>query len=255
MSDWKSYLDHTCGEPIHLHWYRADEPLTELKLLRPGARECILKRPDAAARFLDLVANGELDFLRQQGLIHLLDDLFRQIHLKELANTPWGDLAPQLSQTLTILGEKIGPFMEADDPVFELNEDDLSYSYGFGQGAGCIHYGLPIARLVALRAFIEAYCRMHANATATQDLIGTWCLVITEPKIPEFAKVFKGTYGQASHARITKVPRHDIWHLSFLNFPPIGNWYSLEGAAYKAAAPVVAHVLCATVKAWGELSD
>lgn len=255
MSDWKHYLDQTHGSFIHPATYAADEPLSASRLLRPGARELILSNVVAARRFLEQLGGGELEISSQQGLVQLLLDIHRQVHMGPLPKSPWAALDAQLTSTLSSLAANVGTYMEAEGARFELDDDELSHAYGYGRGVGCIQYGLPIARQVALRAFIEAFCLRHATSANSDDLVGSWCLVISDPQVPEFAEVFPGTYGPASHARITKVPQRNIWHLEFLDFPPIKPWYVLEGAAYRAAAPVVAEVLAANVVAVGELID
>lgn len=252
MSDWKKYLDQEYGKAIHTSKFDPDENLLEKGTLRPGASTLILNNMRAAHEFLMLMRNGQVDIARQQRAVRLLHDINGLIHAR---NHGWHELQPEFFSTLCMLRESIGPYMEAHGADLTLSEEDLSYTYGFGEGVGSITYGLPIARNVALKAFIEAFCAKFIDNPTASDLCGDWRLVITEPKVPKFSRKFSGIYGGASHAKIQKIPHMRVWHLNFLDFPPIKSWYSLERAAYEAAAPLVEQTLAASAHASGNLWD
>lgn len=254
MSDRNSYHDMVDGNPYVYRLPGDEHSLTKesSRILRPGADHYILSNKECARQFLRLISKGEIAFGVQQRLARILFELHKRCHPDYGA---WKDLRPELTATLSVLGESIAEFLKDQGHELTVDEDELNSMYGFGHGNGSIQYGLPIARLVGLKAFIETFTKQFASQENPADLCGEWKLVITEPKNAEYSRAFSGIYGGASEAVITKVVRQQIWHLQFQNFPPWRNWYSLEGAAYKAAAPIVAETLSATVVAVGQLSD
>lgn len=231
----------------------ADEPVQVAQngLLLKGVEPYICTEPRCAVEFLRLLEAGELEIGRQQRIVSILLDLHSAVRYK---GSRMMAVAPQLGDTIRAIHTNVEQVMRGIDDDLEIDHDHLSNALGFGGNAGAICYGLSVARSAALCAFIRAFCEKAMNFESLNDLCGDWFLSVTAPKDAEYADEFAGTYGFAANATITK-RQAQHWHVRFDNFPPMANWYGLEGAAYTAAAPILAYVLQSDVRAIGNLSD
>ena len=256
MSDWHDYLDLQASEQFDA-WTLTTNITPVLTsenggLLLAGITPYIYTNIQCACQFLTLVENGLIDFGCQQRVVKLLFSLHQAVHARESKLAP---LAGLLSHTLQVLSSRIDEFMLHHNHALEIDSDVIGEAYGFGGDAGAIRYGLSVARTVALCTFIRAFCDKFAHTARPADLCGEWHLLVTDPTDTKYAKSYPGHYGMCAEATINKYPRRDVWQVKFLHFPPLAPWYSLEGAAYQAATPVLTKVLEATVTAVGNLSD
>lgn len=220
-------------------------------MLLAGADAYVVGNMECAAEFLSLLRLGEIDIGSQQRVSKLLLEL----HGLVKSNKRYHPLAAELHNTLSILGDRVGDFMIARGNQLEVDSDSASEAFGFGGAAGLIHYGLAVARQAAHCSFVSAFCRKLASQSSPTDACGYWTLLVREPSDQEFAKSYCGAFGTTAHAKIAKGDAPSTWEIEFLDFPPFLNWYSLTGAAYQAAAPVLARILEAKVSAVGHLSD
>lgn len=257
MSDWEGYLDTQTPElfdpsPLILGYPGPLIIADKFGFLLNGVEPYIKSNLACAREFLDLVKSGRIQFGQQQRVVRLLCDVHQAIHgyRSQLAS-----LEELLNQTLEVLGANIDSFMRAQDTPLELRNEDLGMYYGYGGYAGAIRYGLSVARNVALTAFIKSFCERFSGNKQPSDFCGEWKLLVTDPTDAEYAKSFEGVYGLSAETSIVKYRREKTWSVQFLHFPPFISWYSLEGKAYKAAAPIVAELLQATVEADGQLTD
>lgn len=256
MSDFEQYLDIQHPErfePLTLNFDEAPRVTAEGGgFLLKGVEGYITSDVRCAREFLRAVRDGEVEFGRQQRVVRVLLELSQRVHSRY---TNMAELRVELGETLALLGDRIPEFMRAQGSALTLERDGISEAFGLGGNSGAIHYTLSIARSAALTAFIQAFCRLHTSSKPPSDLCGSWHLVISEPKDADYAASFEGSYGSTAVATIRRFPKASIWRAGFGHFPPWLNWYGLEGAAYQAAAPILAEGLEARVVASGQLDD
>lgn len=256
MTDWEGYLDLHLSERFDassLTSANSSKPIVaDQGFLLEGVEPYIKSNAACASEFLNLLESGQIQFAQQQRVVRLLCDVHQSVY------SGWSRLASledQLNHTLDVLGANIENFMREQDSPLELRNEDLGMYYGYGGDASAIRYGLSVARNVALCAFIKAFCERFSGNKQPLDFCGEWTLFVTDPTDAEYAKSFEGEYGMNAEASIVKSRQGNTWSIRFLHFPPFFSWYSLEGKAYQAAAPIVAELLEATVAADGQLSD
>lgn len=223
----------------------------ESPLLRPGAERYILSVPECALEYLNLLSRGAIDLIAHRQMCFVL---YRLHQLEPLPSNPWHAVRQKLIETLRVLAASAGTFIEDHGYELELNDSSLSH-YSGGNGSGWIQYGLSVAETLALKVFIEGFARKFSDFDRPADLCGECLLQISKPQDLPLSRQFAGDYDGPSHALIIKREDALIWHLRFRGFPPLVNWYSLEMSAYKAVAPMLAQIFCATVTPIGRLSD
>jgi hypothetical protein len=251
--NWDQYHDYYPDETFY-YLASGDENslLTKSGLVKRDAEKFIENNMECARAFLLLARDGSLDFCAQQSLVRYFLGIHRQVHRQ---GSKWQVLRSELDATLQSLIDNIPDFFAKHGHSIQVDMDDLKQHAQYGDGSGAILHGLGVARAVALAAFIQAFARKLLTSSSVFDLCGEWSLRISKPQYPDFAKKFTGIYGFNAEASIKKLGRQS-WEMHFLHFPPLAyNWYSVEGEAYKAAAPIVAVTLCAEVSTYDVLKD
>ncbi len=252
----KKYVDQESRTIFHYSDLVDDEAcdlFDENGLLLANAGKWIVKHPTLTRRFLLDVAGDKAMLSRQQRLIPLLLDVASNVR----HNKTWKALETELKACFEFIAHHARDNFSRNNEPLTLDTDELSYYSGFGQGSGAIHYGLSIARNVALLAYYETFARRWLDKEKLEDVMGTCEILVTNPKDSEFAQVYTGHYSGPSGAIITQCQSGDCWKLAFEYFPPMPArmWHTLEYAAYRAAAPFIEETLLADVQIISELSD
>lgn len=252
MSGWTDFPNWTHGQTFRYFGEADAAYITESGMLRPDADRAVRTYPECAAQFLKLLAGGELDLYGQEGIARLLLDVGD--HCRRGITSAWASLSRPLDVALQKLSSDALAMLREQGHETVLTDDDLSENFAYGPDV-CIRYGLSVARSVAQATFLSELAAKMLRQHHPQDLCGEWELVITDPQDAGFAGAFAGLYGGGAHARIIETIPGRRWQLAFLDFPAFRPWYGLEGAAYEAAAALVAQTLGATVCAQGRLAD
>lgn len=235
------------------HFSIAEESDSKEKLLKKGSEPYIIRDENCAQEFICLVENGCLNFFRQQRIIQILADLHREVHAPR---SSLKHLAEDLSRCITVLGNNIGKWLEDQGFGWQVNQDDFRDNFGFGGPWGANRYVLGIARTAAFKSFVEAFAqRFSVTKPIHGDLCGSWRTLISEPVDHAVSKWYPCKYGGIAQAEVTKIPRQKIWRVEFKDLAPLGNWYSLQGAAHEAAAKIISYGFEARAVAVGDLFD